>query len=110
MNVPRYSRFFTIRVAMVSSLVSAAVILMVVALLDPFGFQQRRADHAAREAVGLMLCVSTDVYRERIAQINATVSRGETLARDERDVLAALSGGLEQLNEAADVLSINCEE
>ena len=108
-RVPRFSVVDEIRIAGLVAVLACAFTFVVVGLFDPFGAQADRADEAARRAVAIHLCVSLDVYENRLDQL-ATNARKGPLTRNERDVRDALGAGYVELKHAEEIIGVNCKE
>ena len=102
----RFSFVEMVRVALISGVMGAGVVAIIFSL-DPLGSQTSRADEAARRAVGIHLCVSIDVYENRLGQLRANQKKGP-LTRNEQDVLDALGAGYVELKHAEAILGTTC--
>lgn len=112
MTEPRYSFLHLTRWALSAAAVAAGLMLIVVALFDPFGLERDRTERATRAATTVLLCERIETYAARLAQLQGIIDEvgPSGLTRNERDVLETFTAGMERLRAAQQLLGVECDD
>lgn len=90
------------------ALIASGVTLLVVSFFDPFGRERSRADFAARQAAGTLLCIQEDAFRSRLDGITSIEQSGRELSASDLNLKEVLVSGLDQMGVARGNLNVTC--
>lgn len=96
------------RLLLVVALIACGLTLIVVSFFDPFGREQGRADFAARQASGTLLCIQEDAFRSRLDGLTSIEQSGRELSASDQNLKEVLVSGLDQMGVARGRLNVTC--
>lgn len=93
---------------LVVALLASGLTATIQGFFDPFGREQGRADFAARQAAGTLLCIQEDAFQGRLNGITAIEQSGESLSASDANLKVILVSGLDQMGAARGRLNVTC--
>lgn len=96
------------RVILAVALIAAGIALVVGSFFDPFGRERGRADFAARQASGTLLCIQEEAFRSRLDGLTAIEQSGRELSASDLNLKEVLVSGLDQMGVARGRLNVTC--
>jgi hypothetical protein len=90
------------------ALLASGLGLVIGSFFDPFGREQGRADFAARQAAGTLLCIQEDAFRARLDGLTAIEQSNRELSLSDVNLKEVLVSGLDQMGVARGRLNITC--
>lgn len=96
------------RMVLAVAVIAAGLTLVIASFFDPFGRERGRADVAARQASGTLLCIQEDAFRTRLDGITAIEQSGRELSLSDVNLKEVLVAGLDQMGVARGRLNVTC--
>lgn len=96
------------RMLLAVALLAASVTFALSSFFDPFGREQGRADFAARQAAGTLLCIQEEAFRARLDGLTAIEQSRRDLSLSDVNLKEVLVAGLDQMGTARGRLNITC--